>query len=378
MPDIDADLDLGPEPVDPATLLPTLEEAELFYASSGIWQLPPEAPSGAEPDSGQDIYLASLDPVIASVDALALPVPRLAAGPDRPRGFPPPAPFGTTFELGPDGLVVPTPEGALTPDGVRVIAGRPPVLPRPREGGEEIATAPDAPVATDPRLASFQPTPRPDDLIERRERQILGGFTLTELAARRPQARPPSVQQLAQQARAAEAAAAAAAEAVAQSREAGAEATVVEISASDLAVGRSLVPRSRPSDIAEIVARVVATRTAAAQSGGSAGPAAGASTAAVRTAAAPAPATAAPSIPSNASVTRAATVRNGINLHRVNLIGVTGTPSDRRALVRLPSGRFVTVGVGDRVDGGRVAAIGQRSLQYVKNGRNITLEVPSG
>jgi hypothetical protein len=46
--------------------------------------------------------------------------------------------------------------------------------------------------------------------------------------------------------------------------------------------------------------------------------------------------------------------------------------------VRLPSGRFVTVEVGDRLDGGRVAAIGDDSLQYIKDGENITLEVPNG
>jgi hypothetical protein len=34
------------------------------------------------------------------------------------------------------------------------------------------------------------------------------------------------------------------------------------------------------------------------------------------------------------------------------------------------------VGVGDRLDGGRVAAIGEASLQYVRNGRNVTLEIP--
>jgi hypothetical protein len=38
----------------------------------------------------------------------------------------------------------------------------------------------------------------------------------------------------------------------------------------------------------------------------------------------------------------------------------------------------VTVEVGDRLDGGQVAAIGESSLQYVKRGRTITLEVPAG
>jgi hypothetical protein len=84
----------------------------------------------------------------------------------------------------------------------------------------------------------------------------------------------------------------------------------------------------------------------------------------------------APSIPSNADVARAATQRNALRLREVNLIGVTGTASDRRALVRLPSGRFVRVGVGDRLNGGRVAAIGASTLQYVRSGRTVTLDIP--
>ena len=62
----------------------------------------------------------------------------------------------------------------------------------------------------------------------------------------------------------------------------------------------------------------------------------------------------------------------------MNLIGVYGTASDRRALVRLPSGRYVKVEVGDRIDGGRVAAIRDGELLYVKGGQNVTLRVPSG
>jgi hypothetical protein len=83
-----------------------------------------------------------------------------------------------------------------------------------------------------------------------------------------------------------------------------------------------------------------------------------------------------PSIPSNADVARAATQGNALRLREVNLIGVTGTASDRRALVRLPSGRFVRVGVGDRLNGGRVAAIGASTLQYVRSGRTVTLDIP--
>ena len=73
----------------------------------------------------------------------------------------------------------------------------------------------------------------------------------------------------------------------------------------------------------------------------------------------------------------AATNTNAITLRRVNLIGVYGKPSNRQALVRLANGRFVKVKVGDRIDGGQVAAIGESQLRYVKSGRNITLDIPS-
>ena len=62
----------------------------------------------------------------------------------------------------------------------------------------------------------------------------------------------------------------------------------------------------------------------------------------------------------------------------MNLIGVYGQPSDRRALVRLANGRYRKVKVGDRIDGGRVLAIGDDTLRYQKGGQNLTLNMPSG
>ena len=85
-----------------------------------------------------------------------------------------------------------------------------------------------------------------------------------------------------------------------------------------------------------------------------------------------------PTGPTRGRVAQQATVANAINLGKVNLMGVYGTPSNRRALVRLPSGRFVKVKVGDRVDGGRVRAIGGDQLSYVKSGRQVVLKMPRG
>ncbi|MFN7597566.1 MAG: translation initiation factor 2, partial [Cereibacter sp.] len=89
-------------------------------------------------------------------------------------------------------------------------------------------------------------------------------------------------------------------------------------------------------------------------------------------------ASAAPSAPTRASVAKQATYRNSINLSKINLIGVYGSSSNRYAMVRQANGRFVRVEVGDRVDGGRVAAISERELHYVKNGTTHKLAMPKG
>ena len=78
------------------------------------------------------------------------------------------------------------------------------------------------------------------------------------------------------------------------------------------------------------------------------------------------------------SVARRATQDRVLKLNKVNLIGVFGQSSDRRALVRLPSGRIISVKIGDRLDGGQVVAIGANGLIYAKNGRNHSLSMPLG
>ncbi|MBW7920644.1 MAG: hypothetical protein H3C51_00915 [Rubellimicrobium sp.] len=80
--------------------------------------------------------------------------------------------------------------------------------------------------------------------------------------------------------------------------------------------------------------------------------------------------------PTPGGVAQAATVARAINLREVNLIGVFGPQSSRRALVRLANGRLVRVGVGDSLDGGQVVAIGDGFLNYAKRGQTYSLRVP--
>ncbi|MFN3955094.1 MAG: type IV pilus biogenesis protein PilP [Pararhodobacter sp.] len=355
-----------------------------------------------------------------------------------PVSLPPPPPFGTQFAVGPDGLVEATPEGALTPQGVTVTAGRPSEVPPPRPAGlapePPPQSAPETPEATadpapeeeaavqgtteladgattesppetpppddaplqpaaiivaddtpraDPALADFRPLPRSPRVAETgaaaTEGTTAGADTRTgtdasaetsaapqttdseaasetgddssalppapgglSLAALRPQQRPTDLV------------------------EPAVAATIAEGGTPE-AVATSLVPSARPDDLSTRIQQALSEARQQPQTAATAAPAAAAP-------AAPA-AAAGPQIPTSASVAERATQTRAINLRRINLVGVFGTPSDRRALVRLADGRVVRVQVGDSLDGGRVSAISDDELRYVKNGRNEVLRI---
>ncbi|VDC28389.1 Type IV pilus biogenesis [Rhodobacteraceae bacterium THAF1] len=139
------------------------------------------------------------------------------------------------------------------------------------------------------------------------------------------------------------------------------------VATSPYAVASSLLPVGRPRGFTDRIAQQRAQRQQQ-QQRQQAEPVQVATAAAVVT----------PRNPTQGSVASRATEPNKIRLNDVNLIGVYGTSSNRRALVRLPNGRFVKVRVGDTVDGGRVSAIGADALRYEKRGRSMTLTMPSG
>ncbi len=342
--DIDApieDILSGEVSVEPEAprLLSDTEAAEL-YAQSGVLQKSPQRVPGIVADNLLDLYVPSIDPAIDGIDALALP-----AAPARATDLPPPpqsnpAPAGSDFALGDNGLVVPSPQGTMNPDGVLIYSGRPPTRSKLRPNG--LVTQPaDAPAASD--LPKRRPPLRPDDLADAAEKALLGGRTLAQLEALPPTLRPQSVQQTA-----------AAEDGV---RDA-VEETLAEL-ANAPGVKSSGYPAKRPDDMEAIVAAALANPE----------------NQAAKAEAARTPAVTGPVIPTRASVATAATQKRAINTRKIALLGVFGTSSDREALVRMPSGRVVQVRVGDRVDGGKVAAIGTSELRYVKGGRSITLEI---
>lgn len=329
---------IEPEAVD--SILPDDEPLNLFKDFTGTAPVTPPVLAAPQPDQTSDIYLASIDRSDLSQDAVALPAVD-SLNTDQPFDqVALPVDPGTQFELDERGLVSASPDGTLNPDGVMVYQGRPSsVPPEPPVRFEE---EPDT-VEVDERLAGFRPRPRPDNLVDQFERSQLGGRSLEELAVVRPKLRPETLKVEPE----------------------------IDYTPTALAVVRVPRPKTRPGNLAP--------RTASAPS---AGTATLGSTANVGSASDEAgsfqPRTVAPKIPTTASVARQATIDNAINLRRLNLIGVYGTPANRRALVRLPSGRYKKLKVGDRLDGGKVVAIGDSELRYQKRGKNVTLKMPRG
>ena len=318
----------------------TPEEARTRYAATGIWPTAPDAPDEPGTGSLDTFYQTSIDTDLDLRDAVALPqASSLRADPVPPRPALPPPP-GKTFELDDRGFVKATPEGTLTPEGIRVHAGPPSVRPPdtpPRAVPLPGLTPTDAAAQARETLSGIRPRQRPETLVEEHERGALGGRTRTGMATLRPRSRPAEAVSVVARAEPSTEAA----------EPASIDAAVTE--AMQRAVPESLKPRLRPAAVARTATRTEEPRAAAA-----------------------------PRIPTSASVARSATERNAINLRQVNLIGVYGTPSNRRALVRLSNGRYRKVQIGDRIDGGRVSAIGDTELRYTKSGRSVVLRLPRG
>lgn len=372
----ETDPELEPEPeAEPEMAAPetTQADAETLYAATGIWPNAPESPAAPEAEGGDDLYIASIDRADLSQDAVALPPSASLETDGAPNVVTSPAAAGRRFALDARGLVEATPEGNENPDGVIVTLGRPaavpPALPTRLTTEAETAAETDA---LRSHLTGHRPRPRPTDLIEQTERAQLGGRSRNELGRVRARPRPKSVEEAAARAATVTAAsAAAAAAAIAPDNDVS--------SATARAVATALVPKSRPASLP------TETRSSASASIGIPSKAAAPAPAAPAPAATPdqeidepEPTKVAPSLPSSASVARQATVDRAINLRNLNLIGVYGSASNRRALIRLPNGRYKKVKVGDSIEGGKVIAIGDSELRYSKGGRNMTLKLPNG
>jgi hypothetical protein len=65
-----------------------------------------------------------------------------------------------------------------------------------------------------------------------------------------------------------------------------------------------------------------------------------------------------------------------LDLSSINVIGTAGGADDMRALMRMPSGAFMSVERGDTIRGYQVAAVADGSVILVRNGQSHTLSVP--
>lgn len=358
------------------------------YAVSGIWQTapqPPAAPSG--PADTDDVRAAVTDASVNIGELSTLPGRTASRSDTRPRTPADPLAADTTFVLDARGMVKAAPDGALTPEGVPVFAGDPPATPPASAYRGEVATPDETGQAAPPAesVALIRPEPRPDldtgeattddaaALQDATEEETASGDDTAQVAedtnasgatiafadtpatsVLRPRARPQAL--IPDTPEPPEVDGDAVAAAVADANEQAVQQGTFENPTSQ-AVSASLMPRQRPAQFAAIVQEA---RTERAQD-----PVA---TEQILS----------PSLPSSASVSRSATETNAINLRKMNLIGVYGAPDSRRALVRLSNGRYKKVKVGDRLDGGQVAAIGDTELRYVKRGKAVVLRMPKG
>ncbi|MEY8880648.1 type IV pilus biogenesis protein PilP [Donghicola sp. XS_ASV15] len=368
---------VAPESAPPAVVEISPEDLAALYEREGIYAIAPTAPAPPQTAEEHDAFVPSKDQTVPSLDAVSLPSPSALANDELPPRQSLPTAPEHEFTLDENGLVEPTPEGTLAPGGYRVFLGTPPVVPPARpdltpevdpEGEEQVADAgtTEESAEAEPEY-KLRPSARPDDLAEKIERARFGGRTMAEMAMSRPQARPADLAPEAQLASASPETATAVMDAL---REASGGSTAglsqpveqdaVNAAVDDALATASLVPKARPQDFGKITE---STKPAPQQQ---------------QVASAAPRKSVQPSIPSKASVSKAATESNVLALRKLNLIGVYGSDSSRRALLRLPNGRYKKVKVGDRIDGSKVTAISADAIRLVKGGRNIVLEMPKG
>lgn len=355
----------------PALLLASPQTAELIDASP------------SEPDPNPVAPIPDVTVAEAPDLPLAITENTLATTPETIVGATAPAPIADT---------------ASTPEGLRIITGRPNLVPPLRPAAFSSRTVPvellpqiaeagtsapsdtaqattevavaaivvnptDTLTASGAALASFRPATRPAGLAPEPTIDLLASAD-PALAGVRPLIRPDGLAPEPEPAEAAAIAAAVQSASTADINTVIANLAQVATPPSPLAVARSIRPDARPRNFATVVARTLQTAAPRTQTTTQAS--------AVRSA----PAT--PSGPIPGGVARAATLDNAIQLREINLIGVYGRAGDRRALVRLSNGRYVKVEIGSDLDGGRVTAIGDSALNYVKRGRTYALQMPAG
>lgn len=399
----------------PAT--PTPEEPVAAVADATAAATAPAAPddsglAAAAPAAGvsaaDDIVLAAKDPA-PKVPSPLDPPEAIAQGDPLPTTQAAPPPFGTVYQFDAKGMIVPTPEGIITPEGVRLVAGKPPRVPKSRPesltvktpAADEAASEATTPqTVADPALAGARPKARPEGLVAPAEASEAPAVIDNRLVGKRPMARPEAVLAAGEAINAAKASAAASLAAQAEAIAAA------NAPASQLAIAISRRPAPRPVDLSRAVEAAVAAAVRLPEPMAEPEPQPVSQVIKTPTPEVEAPQptimsskppkssggrdrnqeeadaepelASAPSGGSKGSVSKQATFKNALNLDKTALIGIYGTPSNRYAMIRTAGGRYKKVSVGDRIDSGRIQAITASELRYQKGSRLVTLALPKG
>lgn len=382
-------------PTEPVADLPAAEAAvEAVAEVTAAPDLAPIVPAA--------ISLGQTMPLGQAPDLL-LPAPNAAAS--APRA--PPSPITDAMSVGETSalaaadaaLPAPLPREATRTATASAVAlvftGKPVLIPSPRPdvilAAAALArpsTAKPAPdlsalPAADPALAGAKPLPRPASILAavKAAAPALGPPPGADpaLADARPTKRPDNILSAGRAARLASASA---------SIVAGAEAAIAEaaLAPAPLAVDPNLSP------LAVTVSRIPAPRPAGLKSAFNQALAAAAALNPAPEASPPADEVANNAAPADESaeqdvgldggasersvVAKQATQRNMLNLQNTNLVGIFGSQANRYALIRQPSGSFKRLKVGDRFDGGRIAAITESEVRYEKGGDLLALRMP--
>jgi hypothetical protein len=277
----------APEPAAESAQIDTPAPVDTSEAAAAEVEGLDGTPAPGSATAGDEIVLATSDSLPDTPAPVDLPE-ATAQGDPMPLAQAPPPPFGTVYQFDANGLIVPTPEGIITPEGVRLVAGKPPRVPQPRPEGlapavpevapEAAAEAPPEPAAVaadaetlapaatfeaDPALARFRPKTRPEGLVPpvqlneaaapESDTDTAADATSSDnrLAGLRPKARPGAVLAAGEAALTAKAASAA-------SLTAQAETAAAASSGSPLAVAISRRPAARPQDLSRAVEAAVA------------------------------------------------------------------------------------------------------------------------
>jgi hypothetical protein len=322
---------------------------------AGLVVLQPSAPEAplvpADTTSGQDPTLVSLaDPALAGRQASTQPDNLITPEVAVEEVTPPEAEAPSLLALADPALAV------------KRARARPDNLVIPEVASEEVspseAEAPSLLALADPALAVKRARARPDNLVipevaseevapPEADAPSLLALADPALAGKRARARPRNLRVFALAA-----------------PKADASDTVpsgsIFAGATRLAVAISTRPRIKPANLSAVIKRLRATRPSGQVA--SLAPNAGPKVL---------------NIPTITSVTEQATVKSKFSKSRMSLVGVYGTSSSRRALVRLPGGKYVKVKTGDKVSGWKISAIGETSLRIRKGSKDQVLRMPN-